>query len=261
MNHAVPTPLDVKLMNATSWVLLAGFVALSMVAAARWVSRLPVFDIVGITVTGDVTHNSVLNLRANVAPRMGGTFFTVDLARVRAAFESVPWVRKAVVQRDFPNRLLVTLQEHQPVAYWGSEGELRLINHFGEVFEASPDDSDNLPELAGPKEQSAQVWSLYQRLQAVLAPLELGLERLELTERGGWRAQLDNGAQVELGRGTPDELLARTRRFSATLSQLTERYAGALQSVDLRYPNGYALRLRGVTTVTDIAPNATQPTR
>ena len=33
------------------------------------------------------------------------------------------------------------------------------------------------------------------------------------------------------------------------------------QSVDLRYPNGYALRLRGVTTVTDIAPNATQPTR
>ena len=65
---------------------------------------------------------------------------------------------------------------------------------------------------------------------------------------------------MELGRGTPDELLARTRRFSARCpSSPNLRRRPAV--VDLRYPNGYALRLRGVTTVTDIAPNATQPKR
>lgn len=76
-------------------------------------------SIAGITVTGDVAHNSALTLRANVTPRLTGSFFTVDLAQTRQAFEAVPWVRRAVVQRDFPNRLKVSLQEHQAVALWG----------------------------------------------------------------------------------------------------------------------------------------------
>ena len=85
--------------------------------------------------------------------------------------------------------------------------------------------------------------------------------RLELTDRGSWRATLDSGAAIELGRGEPAELLERVNRFTATLSQLTQRYPGAVQSVDLRYPNGYALRMRGVTTVTEDGPSPTSKTR
>ena len=50
--------------------------------------------------------------------------------------------------------------------------------------------------------------------------------------------------------------MARVQRFTATLSQLTARYPGALESVDLRYPNGYALRVRGVSTLTEDSPQA-----
>ena len=85
--------------------------------------------------------------------------------------------------------------------------------------------------------------------------------RLELNERGDWRAELDNGARLELGRGTPEDLIDRTRRFTSTLGQLTQRYPGALQSVDLRYPNGYALRVQGVTTVTEDVVKKQTPTR
>ena len=115
----------------------------------------------------------------------------------------------------------------------------------------TPDDSDDLPVLVGPAEQAPQIWSLFQSLAAELARLDLSLAQLELDERGSWRAELDNGTRLELGRGTPEDLLARTRRFSTTISQLAQRYPGSLQSVDLRYPNGYALRVQGVTTVSD----------
>lgn len=260
-----PMPLDIKLMTALTNALVVLFVALCLGALGTWLMRHPVWTVKAITVQGDVAHQNAVSFRAQLATqmksRLSSSFLTVDLQQVRELFEAVPWVRQAVVQREFPNRLRVTLREHQAVAWWGETGSGRLVSDLGEVFEASPDDSDNLPELAGPLQQSAQVWALYQRLHAELAPLDLGLERLELTERGSWRARLDNGAQIELGRGTPDELLARTSRLKSTLSQLTQRYAGALQSIDLRYPNGYALRLRGVTTVNDIAPNATQPKR
>ncbi|MCF8211284.1 MAG: FtsQ-type POTRA domain-containing protein, partial [Rhodoferax sp.] len=156
MNQALAPPVDVKLMNMTTALLMLTFATLSVLAGARWLARLPLFDIRSISVRGDVVHSNVMTLRANVLPRLSGTFFSVDLARVRAAFEGVPWVRRAVVRRDFPNRLLVDLQEHQAVAYWGPEGELRLINNFGEVFDANVGEieQDSLPRLHGPEGQS-----------------------------------------------------------------------------------------------------------
>jgi cell division protein FtsQ len=259
-------PLDVKLMALATQLLLGVFALISLAALGTWVVRHPVWTVKAISVHGDVVHQNAVTFRAQLASqmrsRLSSSFLTVDLQQVRTLFESVPWVRQAVVQREFPNRLRVTIEEHQAVAWWGESGSGQLVNTLGEVFDASPDDADGLPELVGPNDQSAQVWALYQSLQTELARLNLGMDRLELTDRGAWRARLDSGAVVELGRGTPEELLARVARFTATLSQLTNRYAGALQSVDLRYPNGYALRIRGVTTTADNPNNpATPPTR
>jgi len=54
-----------------------------------------------------------------------------------------------VVRRDFPNRLRVELEEHQAVAYWGAEGDSRLLNSFGEVFDANvvEVEQEGLPRL------------------------------------------------------------------------------------------------------------------
>jgi cell division protein FtsQ len=251
----VELPLDVKLMTAATHVLVALFAVLSLGAFGTWVVRHPVWAVKAISVHGDVAHQNVVSFRAQLASQMKNSltnsFLTVDLQQVRRLFESVPWVRQAVVQREFPNRLRVTLQEHVAVAWWGQPGSGQLVDREGEVFDASPDDADGLPELAGSVDQSARIWSLYQQLGSELGRLELPLQRLELNERGSWRATLANGARIELGRGTDEELMTRMHQFTATISQLTDRYPGALQSVDLRYPNGYALRMRGVTTVTE----------
>lgn len=248
-------PLDVKLMTMVTHALVMVFAVLCLGALANWVLRHPVWAVRAIAVHGEVDHQNAVGLRAQLASqmrsRLSGGLLAMDLQPVRQMFEAVPWVRRALVQREFPNRLRVTLEEHQAVAWWGQAGGGQLVNHLGEIFDASPDDGDGLPELAGPTARVAEVWALYQLLDAELERLDLGIERLELSERGSWRATLDNGASMELGRGTPEELLARARRFTATVSQLAERYPGAVQSVDLRYPNGYALRMRGVTTVNE----------
>jgi len=257
--NPVATPFDVKLMNMTAMVLGLAFVVLGAVAAARWVSRLPAFDIQGILVSGDVAHNNTVTLRANVAPRLSGTFFTVDLARVRAAFESVPWVRRAVVRRDFPNRLRVDLQEHKPVAYWGGESDERLVNSYGEVFEANVGEveQDALPRLHGPDGQAADVLAMYQALQDMFEQMDIPIEALDLSTGGSWRAHLDTGAVIELGRGGVGDVAARAQRFLKTLTQVTARYgrqASAVEFADLRHENGYAIRLRGVSTVAADGP-------
>jgi cell division protein FtsQ len=254
MKAAVQQPFDVRLMNATATVLFMGLLVLLAGAASWWAVRHPLFSLGGITVQGEVTHNNVATLRANVAPQLRGNFFTVDLAATRRAFETVPWVRQAVVRREFPNRLRVALQEHHVVAAWGEEGGSRLVNSFGEVFEANPDDieQDHLPRLSGPDGQATQVLAMYRAVVPLLEPLELAVEQVTLTGRGSWQVTLDSDAVLELGRGELAEVLPRVQRFAQAITQVASRYGRrpeALLSADLRYGDGFAVRLRGVGTI------------
>ncbi len=204
-----------------------------------------------IVVVGEVAHQNEVTLRSHLATQLRGSFLTLDLQQVKQVFESVPWVRQAIVQREFPNRLRVTLLEHQPRAWWGEAGGGKLVNAQGQVFEANPDDvqADGWSELTGPDDSAApQVYRLHQALQPLFARLDWRMQRLELDRRGGWRVRLAHGTVVELGRGNTEELLTRVTHFVFTVSQLSQRYAYRLEMVDLRYPNGYAVRMRGVTT-------------
>lgn len=247
-----PVPADVRRMNAATGLLTTVFVLLALSAAALWLVRLPLFNLSAIRIDGDVSHNSVATLRANVMAHLKGNFFTVDLMQTRAAFQAVPWIRKAAVQREFPNRLRVVLQEHKPVARWGAEGDPYLVNTFGEVFEVNQGDVDaqDLPLLTGPVGQAPLLLQGYQMLSPLFEPLDMALDALELTSQGSWRAQLDGGAVVNMGHGSLSDIQQRTRQFIQTVTQVSSRYGRALESADLRYSSGYAIKLRGVTTVT-----------
>jgi cell division protein FtsQ len=215
-----------------------------------------------------MARNSVPTIRANAAPRLAGNFFSVDLQAGRTAFETVPWVRRAVVRRVWPDVLAVRLEEHRAAAIWegaageeGAGGE-RLVNSFGEVFEANVGDveDDSLPVLAGPEGNAAAMLALLRRLQPALAQLELNVARVQLSGRGSWRVELDSGAALELGRGNEEQLMARSERFVRTYTQVAAKWRQPLEYADLRHADGYAVRLRGVSTTAplrgvDITPS------
>ena len=258
MRRAAPAPfmkalpLDVRLMNHVAAALVLVFAAMSLSAALDWLAKQPVFSLKAIHVDNELAHNNAATLRANVAPKLAGNFFTLDLARTRSAFESVPWVRHAVVRREFPDRLRVALQEHQAVAFWGSDTDARLVNNFGEIFEVNQGDveAEDLPLLKGPNGQAALVLRGFNAVAPLFEELDTHLSELELTSRGSWRALLEGGAVIEMGLGSPADIQTRVQRFVATVAQTSSKFDRNLESADLRYSNGYAIKLRGVTTVT-----------
>ena len=254
MKDTLPLPVDIRLMNLAAAVLLLVFVGLILVGGAWWALRHPAFAIEAITVQGEVTRNNAVTLRANVVPQLSGNFFTIDLNQTRKAFEAVPWVRGAVIHRDFPNQLRAELVEHVPMALWGEEGANKMVNRQSQLFEANIEDLevDGLPRLKGPDDQAVVVVQMHRKLTPLFKRLDMDIEQLELTPRGSWRLMTQTGAWLELGRGNEEEIGAQVNTFLTTLTQVTARYgrtAASLVAADLRHKDGYALRLRGVSTV------------
>lgn len=249
-------PFDVRIMNGLASALFLSVALAALGTVVWWGAHHPSWSLGRIVVDGEVEHQSEESVRAYLAPQLRGSFLTLDLQEVKRLFETLPWVRQAVVRREFPNRLHVTLQEHEAVAWWGEAGGGKLVNRQGAVFEADPDpghaQAETWPELVGPEGGSDRVYALYRQLQPVLQPFGQPLSQLELGASGHWQARLAGGTLIELGRGSEAELLARAERFSSTLPELMTRYGGrALEAADLRYPDGYAVRMRGVQTVSD----------
>jgi cell division protein FtsQ len=254
MKKSIVLPMEVRLMQWTSIVMFGLAFVLCVATAIGWLLRHSAFSIQSITVRGNVTHSNAVTLRANVLPQLTGNFFTLNLLQARQAFEQIPWIRSALVRREFPNRLSVTLEEFQPVAQWGVEGDGKFLSVEGTVFEVNADDvdSDTLPTLKGPESQAKAVLDMFLHLKPLMNKMDMILDRLELSQRGSWTAQLESGATLELGHGDPQEIVERLQMFSKTLTQVTSRYGRtttSLLSADLRYESGYALRLRGVSTL------------
>ncbi|HCN88952.1 MAG TPA: cell division protein FtsQ, partial [Oxalobacteraceae bacterium] len=119
---------DIKLLNAAANALL-GLCALALLASGLWwLAQRPMFTLKVIRVESatdtPLRHINSSTIRSTALPRIKGNFFTADLDSVRLAFEAVPWVRKASVRREWPNKLIVALEEHVPLGTWGDDGRL-----------------------------------------------------------------------------------------------------------------------------------------
>ncbi len=260
MSEALRLPVDVRLMNWTTAVLLLGCAVAFMLVLGSWMSRLPLFALTKVTVDGELARVDMTALRTEVTPVLVGNFFTIDLQAVRRAFEQVPWVRSVQVQREFPHALRVRVREQDAAALWGEADSGTLVNREGEVFEADPAalEDERLARLVGPRDQSAPMLAMLGQLAPALEPLQRPVESLALSAHGSWRVQLENGAALELGTGDAPVLLARLKRLTDTLAGVAQRQGRRvtqLEYADLRYANGYALRLQGVSTVSGDTPH------
>lgn len=219
--------------------IVAGLVALAACLGTLYWLLLPErFPVSRIEVKGNLKNTPRAQIEAAL-PRAAGNFFAADLGEVRSRVERLPWVRRVAVRRVWPGRLEVTVEEHVALARWGAGDETsRLVNTFGETFSARTQQA--LPVFVAPGGTAAEVLRRYQRFSELVAPLGTGVERVVLTQRLAWQLRLGNGLHLMLGRDA-DLAEARLRRFVAVYPAVDKKKPH--DYVDLRYPNGFALRV------------------
>jgi cell division protein FtsQ len=212
---------------------------LTLLCVMAWrVAHFDAFSVREITVLGEITHVTRAQVEAIVFSELEGTFFTVELGAAKAAFEKLPWVRRVEVRRRWPNRLEVAVEEHRELARWGNSA---LVNRYGEVFEGAS--NNRLPKFEGPAGSWLEVTRNYLLFDEALRQIGRRVETVQVSERRAWRVRLDDGTVIELGR---DGVIARLTNYVTAYGHSVARLEGGARHVDLRYANGFSVRVKGL---------------
>lgn len=114
----------------------------------RRVAASTYFNVKSIEVTG-TRRAPRSELVRSVESSRGRSLFAVDLKAIARAVEGHPWVKRADVRRELPDRLVIEVTEHRAQAVL-LLGHLYLVGEDGEVFKrAALDEVEGLPVITG----------------------------------------------------------------------------------------------------------------
>ncbi len=232
-----------QLLNLAADLLFVFGIAVLAWAAMTGVQRLPFYPLRELVVVGEIERVSRAQIEHAARSALAGNLLSVNLDEARGAFEKLPWVRRAELRRQWPHALELAVEEHVAVARWSRpDGEPRLVNTRGEVFAAAS--GDELPVFSGPEGSSAAMLERYREFDSRLAKIQRKPVALTLTAREAWQVRLDDGVLLDLGRDQPRQPLAeRLDRFATHYATARDKARVPVAAVDMRYPNGFALRL------------------
>jgi len=224
---------SLKWIAAIALVLAAGWIAQVQL---NWLGIVPGIAVKEVLIKGELHRIRREVPDVLVGRVMKGNFFTVDIGDVQSEFEKLPWVRSASIRRSWPDRLEVTLEEHVPLARWGSSG---LVNDHGEIFNAEYE--GDLPRFVGPAGSEKEMTGAFLLYQSELQKIGRRVAEIAMSARRAWSVKLDSGMVLALGRSDAQQRLERFVAVDKLIPELKDRRG----YVDLRYPSGFAVKLLG----------------
>ena len=192
-----------------------------------------------VQVEGAFQYIDKQDIQMKISPLVQAGYFSVDLQVIQQAVMSLPWTESIQVQRIWPDRLKLRIFEQKPVIRWQAHS---LLNEQGEVFRPlNIDRFQALPVLYAPNEQRHELLEVMHGLSVSLMDQGLYLTEFRVNERQSWSLSMENGLVIQLGRLQP---LEKFSQLMKALIVLGGELVNKMIYVDMRYPNGYAVRWR-----------------
>lgn len=202
------------------------------------------------------------DILAAVAAGKGDPILGLDIKAVRERLVALPWIVEASVERRFPDELVVSVKEAEPMALWQKKQQLYLVSRDGDVIEAANIKKyaklliivgEDAPQHAQPL---FDMLALEPELRGhVTAAVFVGKRR--------WNVRLDNGIDVKL----PEEGAPDAWKLLADLDRQHQLLGKNIVAIDLRSPDKVVVRQAPTAPVSSdgapvdgTQPSAAQPT-
>ena len=180
-------------------------------------------------------------LKVMLSPFLQKGFFSIPLSVVRDQLLQEPWVATVTVRRIWPDQLHIFFIKKVIIAQWNKES---FLSDTGTIYAVSPTTPANdprflqLPQFEGPEDQQTVMLDYFNQMNRLLTPLHVKIIHLVLSPYHDWKVKLDNGMTLVLGH---KDCLARMDRFVRVYPKIIHNGV-MIESVDLRYPHGLAVR-------------------
>lgn len=194
------------------------------------------FPIHKVRVIG-LRHLEQEDVKQTLEPLVTRGFFSVNVEYIRDRLQQMPWVSEIIVKRGWPDIVDVTIIEKKAIAHWNNGS---LLSTDGSLFE--PKESSypsGLAEFVGPDGHHVFMLKYFVDINRILTPLHAKISYLELTPYLTWKLQLDNGMALRVGH---NDILTRLTHFVKVYPKIIGERAQEVDYVDLRYPNGMAVK-------------------
>jgi cell division protein FtsQ len=205
------------------------------------------FAMTRVSIVGDLSDDQ----RQDIYNRLvGDKGSSQRIGKIKQLLEALDWVRHVEVSRRWPDKLVISIVDETPVAYWNDDA---FVSRAGKVFISKYQNGGDLAQLYGPVGQERTVMQQYQQLNNALLKSGQQIEVLSLDERGSWHFTNAVGVDVLLGK---QHITERIQRYLHVLEDggLESRMDNVL-SIDTRYANGVAVRWKQPDKELDIAKN------
>lgn len=196
------------------------------------------FRIANINLSGQnhVTPGDIL-ATAGVKPTSSLLFLDAEGARTR--LEELAWIKRATVQKLYPDRLDIQIVEREGFALWQKDGKINVIARDGTVIAPYSDDPRyiRLPIVVGDGAET-NVVEIVEALSLVPGVRDQVRAAIRVADRR-WTLKMRNGVDVRL----PEEGLTDALAQLAVLDKEKQLLSRDITIVDLRLPDRVSVRL------------------
>jgi len=182
-------------------------------------------------------ETAIADILTAVHANRGDPILGIDIDAVRERLEDLPWIVKAGVERQFPNQLIVSVTEAEPMALWQRSQKLFLVSRDGDVIEtANIAKYSNLLIVVG--EDAPKRAQVLFDILAQTPELRPHVTAAVLVGKRRWNIRMDNDIDVKL----PEDGAAEAWKHFADLNQQNDLLSRDITAVDLRQPDRVVVR-------------------
>ncbi len=240
-----------ELLRTLLVLVVISVIGAGMIFGYNFTISSPYFEIKEIVVRGckELTEKEILSYAA-IKPSQN--LLAINLGTIARRIESNPWVKEASIGREFPNRLIIDLQERTAVALVKRENGFNLMDLDGVAFKKlEKNDEVDIPVLNvyySDGDDSALFTKSLELLRYLSASKEFptirNIAEIHGNEVFGLSLFTDGGLCIRLGFDSYENKLKRLNAVMADLERRNMKLGFLL--IDLNDPAKIAVQKKNV---------------
>jgi len=189
------------------------------------------FSIQNVTLKGR-RHSSRQQIIRLIRLDRGGSIFAVNPQKIRSRLIALQWIKDAVVRRQLPDTISITVFERSPIAIWQHQGQRVLIDEEGDPINTTQ--VSRFKYLISVKGEQApkKITSLYSLLLTEPNLANRVVQAIWIGNRR-WNLLFRNGIRVRLPEKSPNKAWATLAR----LNREQQLLARDIHIIDMRLPD------------------------